>query len=452
MTGWEVIGVVLLCLTWGLGRREAVRRKRAAASVAAAARELGLQAGGDVLLAGHCRGFQVRLAAANARLRPELIVESVPGSGAGIPQALEIRAVSVIERLSGHAHVETGDEAFDNAIDVQGDRAPTLAVLDAETRALLDRAVAGDLRVKEGKVVYGVARAMQDGPTLVREMLWAVALAGRLRISSDEVAERLARNARQDPCDEVREHNLETLLDEFSDAPATRSVLRDLCEDGSPALQLRAALRLGEEGLGTLARLVSEEEEAGEWLTLEALEELVKRLPTDRLWPVLDAALAYQSPWVRRRALEAAIAVGGAPALERLARVLADDESVLAAQAARAIGRAGDASYEPALIQALSSEALELRQAAVEALGQVGTVAAVRPLQRATEGVIGVLAHDLHAAARAAIASIQSRVPAAAKGELSLAGGDPQDGRLSLTRPGDDGRVSLTTSDESPEA
>ena len=156
MTGWEVIGVVLLCLTWGLGRREAVRRKRAAASVAAAARELGLQAGGDVLLAGHCRGFQVRLAAANARLRPELIVESVPGSGAGIPQALEIRAVSVIERLSGHAHVETGDEAFDNAIDVQGDRAPTLAVLDAETRALLDRAVAGDLRVKEGKVV-GIA-------------------------------------------------------------------------------------------------------------------------------------------------------------------------------------------------------------------------------------------------------------------------------------------------------
>jgi hypothetical protein len=77
----------------------------------------------------------------------------------------------------------------------------------------------------------------------------------------------------------------------------------------------------------------------------------------------------------------------------------------------------------------------------------------VLPLERAAErGIKGLLVPDLHGAARTAIDSIQSRVPAAAKGELSLAGGDPQDGRLSLTRPGDDGRVSMTTSDESPEA
>jgi hypothetical protein len=79
-----------------------------------------------------------------------------------------------------------------------------------------------------------------------------------------------------------------------------------------------------------------------------------------------------------------------------------------------------------------------VRVAAARALGQVGTIAAVLPLKERE-------AQDraVRAAARQAIAEIQSRARGAAPGQLSLAGGES--GRLSLAS-GEEGRLSLTPS------
>ena len=141
MVAWKILGFVALCLGWAWGRRATARRKRIAASVGEAARDLGLKAGLDPLLSGRCDGHEVRLTDASTGRGAELAVGGAYQDGAPIPGNIDIRALGVLERLDDHARVETGDEVFDGLIQVHGDPATALAVLGAETRAVLEDAV-----------------------------------------------------------------------------------------------------------------------------------------------------------------------------------------------------------------------------------------------------------------------------------------------------------------------
>jgi hypothetical protein len=73
---------------------------------------------------------------------------------------------------------------------------------------------------------------------------------------------------------------------------------------------------------------------------------------------------------------------------------------------------------ELALLQLLADEEAEVQTAAAEALGAVGSVAAVEPLLPLTKGFGR---GSLRQAARGAIASIQSRLGDVEAGRLSLA-------------------------------
>jgi HEAT repeat protein len=80
--------------------------------------------------------------------------------------------------------------------------------------------------------------------------------------------------------------------------------------------------------------------------------------------------------------------------------------------------------------------------AAAEALGRSGTVAAVLPLKRAAELSKGI---ELRRAARQAVAEIQSRLPGASPGQLSLSSSEA--GRLSLAQ-AEAGQLSFPTGEQ----
>jgi HEAT repeat protein len=209
--------------------------------------------------------------------------------------------------------------------------------------------------------------------------------------------------------------------------PATVEALRTACSDPNPEIRLRAAKELGAEGRGVLLKLA---ESAGDdAVSAQAVSILDRELPFERVPAILERALNGHRHQTARVCVEALGRSGGAAAAGLLAKVMAHEKCELAAAAAQALGMIAGADAEPPLILALQREQADLRVAAANALGHVGSAAAVLPLKEAVERSHD---HELRRATRQAIAEIQSRLPGATPGELSLAGTEA--GQLSLAQ------------------
>jgi hypothetical protein len=121
-----------------------------------------------------------------------------------------------------------------------------------------------------------------------------------------------------------------------------------------------------------------------------------------------------------------------------------------------ALALLGRTEAEDVILEALRHEDAVVAVAAAQALGKVGTVAAVPALHEAMAPRGGLLG----SAGRQAIAEIQARLRGAAPGQLTLAGGEAgalsladeagEPGRLSLADQG--GQMATPTSDEAEEA
>jgi len=94
-------------------------------------------------------------------------------------------------------------------------------------------------------------------------------------------------------------------------------------------------------------------------------------------------------------------------------------------------------------LRLLAREQVEVRRAAAEALGKLGTVRAVEPLLEVFRTGGGA------AAARDAVRQIQSRIEGADRGGLSLAPAAADDGALSVAPAG--GELSLAGPDKKRE-
>jgi HEAT repeat protein len=129
--------------------------------------------------------------------------------------------------------------------------------------------------------------------------------------------------------------------------------------------------------------------------------------------------------------------VGGMEVGEMLVKVVAREQGPLAVAAARALGRFPTAESEQALLGVLAGGDEELTTAAIVSLGRAGTARAVLPIQDAASRA----GAGVRRAARQSVAEIQSRLPGATPGQLSLAGGEA--GRLTLADEDPRGRVSL---------
>ncbi|MET0556501.1 MAG: hypothetical protein ABW221_25920 [Vicinamibacteria bacterium] len=360
-----------------------------------------------------------------------------------------VQAVSTHRRWSdavfGSGDVEVGDPYFDEHVVLLGPPATVRGLFTADVRALVREVFGWDARIRlgGGSIVAEFPETKGSfGPPGPRVRA-LVDLAERLEPGPSD-GQRLAAIVRGDPLSTVRVTALETLLAEDPENDLTRAVLRDAARDAAPAVRLKAAQALGDEGIPVLHELAATSGVEDAYASA-AISALGDRLPSDRARQMLAAAEAdLRVP--RARALLQLLAARGPEEVELVTSLLARradspvsafvaSSSALAAAAVEALVAAEVPSAETHLVAALASSAPGVAQAAAFGLGQIGTALAVPPLREA-ERQRG----DLRSQARQSIAAIQARLTGATPGQLSLTGG--AEGQVSVVDSAD-GRVSL---------
>ena len=329
-------------------------------------------------------------------------------------------------RPAGAREIEIGDEPFDKAFYLVGPARLLFALLDVETRFLLISLNAESPRLELAKGELGV----RTHDYRLSGLLPIILDIARRFAQPLDIAQRLAENARQDPDVEVRLRNLLLLTREFPGEPATLEALRTACTDASLRIRLRAAKELGAEGREVLLEMA--ETTTDDLHSAEAVSLLGTDLPVERTRAILLQALRKRLHRTARACIETLGHSTAAEDVDTLAKVLTREQSELAAAAATALGTTGNSAAEPPLLLALQrDEQKDLRLAAANALARVGTTAAVLPLKELAERRSF---HDpeVRKATRQAIAEIQSRLPGASPGQLSLAVAEA--GQLSLAQ------------------
>jgi HEAT repeat protein len=393
-------------------------------------------------LTGTVRGLRVSL---SGHRQGRLTGTRVAIEGLATPLAdLQIRRVGWgrVVGLVDARELDLGDAAFHGEYEVAGG-AQARAVLDSATRRLL-RVLAPEVEVEvaRGRMSAIVVDRYRGVPSLAlsRVLPPLVEIASRL-VRPADIVERLADNARHEPQAEVRLQCLIALVRECPYDPRTAELLRSALADKSPEIRLRAAVTLGAKGRDTLLALATSEDDV---LAATAVVALGEALSVERAKSLLQRAVLTRQMATARACLEALGRIGGDAAVEILSRILWIEQGELATVAVNALIATRRPSAEPALIDALARNLKDLTVAAAEALGQIGSTAAVLPLREA------LARHPrdgaLQRATRQAIRAIQARVSGAAPGQLSLTGGES--GQLSLTPEDPSGRLSLDQADE----
>jgi HEAT repeat protein len=328
---------------------------------------------------------------------------------------------TAIRKGLGKTEVQLGDPTFDNRFLIDGPAPLALSVLDAATRQLVWSVMGGRTAVQGSAGEAIESQAQLQGATLTVEFAdtftgskaeerlpgllgTILELAANLAALRD-VPRQMAENALHDPLWAVRLANLRTLARECRTHPETARMLHGACSDPSEEIRLTAALALGGEGTDTLLQLAFDE--TPDEIAARAIAALGNRLPPERAVRALSEALAH----------------------ERL-------DTACALMEALSHHEGGVAGAEPHLIRAVDHGDPRVRVTAAHALGRVGTVTAVLPMQQAAERFGG----ELRSVTRQAVAQIQARAVGAMPGQLTLSASG--EGHVSLA---DDasGRVSL---------
>jgi hypothetical protein len=358
-----------------------------------------------------------------------------------IPHRIELRAESFgtgLEKAFRGADVETGDGQFDREVLVWGNPVLMSALLDVETRRRVRRVVVDGGRIWHGTLVKDVGAEITDSDRFVLLVQDSVSVVARLQEPRDPIA-RLAANAAHDPLGEVRLRNLERLVERFPGRPETGTALHAALRDVDARVRVWAAARLGDEGRAVLL----EHAHAGcpdDEVVVTAVRGLGPALPVEDALDLLDRSRDDGRVVVEAAAIEALGRIDHPAARARLVELLrAGNGRFTAVEAARALAAGGDPAVEPHLLAALARGDEGLRLVAVEALGRLGTVAAVAPLRAVAADHPFDLA--LRRAVGAAIAAIQERATGAAPGQLALAGGEA--GALTLSSGAAAGQVAL---------
>ncbi len=326
----------------------------------------------------------------------------------------------------GAREVEIGDEAFDRTFSIEGPMQCVCMLLDEEARHLL-------LHVNARcwvEIAGGELRAEMFDRQVPAVLPHVLAL-GRRFSQRVDVVRCLAENAHRDPKPEVRLRNLLLLVHECARSPWTIKALRGACSDPNPQIRLRAGMELGAEGHDVLVALAKSKTDDD--CSAQALRIVGRELTFEQMTAILDRALHARHMQTARACLEVLGGSGSAEAVNVLAKVVVQEESEVATVAAQALGMSASPAAETPLIQALYREWPDLRIAAAQALGRVGSARAVLPLQEAASVAQRFPRdRDLFSTTRQAIAEIQSRLPGALPGQLSLA--ETEAGQLSLAQ------------------
>ena len=402
------------------------------------------------LIARHGR-HRVRIEHARGEGKMPFTVVTVEGNS-GI--TLRPEPGNTLQKMLGEREIELGDEGFDAAVEVHGAPDRVRALLDVETRAIVIGMLHGMLGTPgrrplsirgRAELVHGDLQARLDiYPRLPTAVELADALGALLAIAErfDRPANlpgRLASSIANEPEWRVRLQGLQVLSTSYPNDSATQAALRHALADEQEEVRLHAAIALGDEGRASLLDLARHERTA-DIIAAQAVGALGDHMPAHVGVQVLRQALRTRRLRTCVACVEAIEPLGGSEARELLVKMLTRESGELAVAAARALGRyaRGSAEIEEALLNALQRDEDDVRLAAIEALGHMGSAGAVLPIQEA--GRAGDDA-ETRRAARQAVAEIQSRLPGASAGQLSIAQDDA--GRLSLADADPRGRVSL---------
>jgi HEAT repeat protein len=342
--------------------------------------------------------------------------------------------------------IELGDPAFDRLYRIDGDSTLAWTLLGVKTRRhLLELARGGRVQIANGQVEIEISNTSR--PALSRRLTQVIAVA-RLLTQPRSVVDRLAEIAARDPQPAMRLRAVSALSREFRQEPAALRALRLACADKSAGVCLEAASAIGPAGRATLLDLA----ERGARCAPQALDALDGGVSPERVIALLDRAARHGAIELARACLNLLGRIGSdaciAPLVaqleappQTLGAILGTRSDEIAATAAAALGQTGSPRAEPPLIAALARPEMDVRTAVAQALGRVGSVAAVVSLKEAAEASSE---GDFRRTVRQAVAEIQSRI-GGSPGELSMA--TAESGQVSLA---DDraGGVSVPPADE----
>ena len=377
----------------------------------------------------------------------DLTVVKVKGGVAvrisGVNPWFSLRRRGVLARRTS-SDVETGDAEFDDRVRIEGDRDFAMALLDEGARRLALEVVHGFGGAVGNGAMEVTVRTIRHVPEVLRPM---TELAPRLhRPSSNELPERLAHNALNDPSPAFRRRAFEILSEQFAGASELPLTARELLEAESVEFRLQAAASLlresdrDDDGLRAAQILVeiaemraldSSDTAQRQRALLALAESDHSELVVPVCWTILMERL--DEPWpVRLAALSALIEAEALDELLGVEPMLHPEraEPPEGELLARGLGRLGDVRAQPRLVELLEHDDETVRKSAAESLGSLGDVGAVAPLRRLA-GLGGLLPTSAASAAEAAIVRIQSRAGGTQAGEISLAPVEPLEGAVS---------------------
>lgn len=276
----------------------------------------------------------------------------------------------------------------------------------------------------------GISLEVQGFKTDIAQMQEALqqlqALAKLLELHEQEIPQRLFDGYTTDEPD-LKVRYLELLQFQYREHPLTEEASRDAMQQEDPRLRFLGAYHLREEGLPLLRELYQDPaasrpiRDAALKCTLEATPNTDDRLAL--LWSlVMPPGADGPSPalWGPREAVDWLIELRMREALPHLRRCIkaydGKADQTLMQKMISALRQMGQEQYEADFIELLGSPSYVSVLAAVEALGQYGTVHALRPLQELRQRA--EIWHD-HQSLLEAIAHIKSRAHVVA-GQLSM--------------------------------
>jgi HEAT repeat protein len=336
-------------------------------------------------------------------------------------------AVTAQASASAHGAVEIGDQRFDRLVEVRGPAATAFAVLThAARQAIAHLAHRGVVSVVDGQLTFETNERLWKAAELVTQIREAIAAVHSLPSVAD-ATEALAAAATTDPDPDVRVQALRTLVAEQGDQASATETLERALADNNDAVRVVAAGALGERGVPVLVE-IAERENGDDEAAARAINVLGRRIPTERLIAVLDAALHAE----RLPVALAAIDMLGRPrdphACERLRELLRHGDEPERVAAANALARVSLPEAEDALDRALEEPRKSVRRAAARALGDAGGPASLVALRALLER--DAADEEIGSIAKRAIAKIRQRLPDLGSGHVMLAESDS--GQLSV--------------------
>jgi HEAT repeat protein len=433
-----VLGIIVVGggLAWAAAVGAARREEQTSRTWRTAARELGLtysEGRARRTIEGVLDGVPVRVeyscvvrGEANTRTIDERLSFCAGGDGQ-IPASLVVRKDS---SLFGVRDAEIGDRSFDDLVELECVDAYVCAAFSDAARSKVASLLEAGGEVRNGKVL----RETGEGDTLtladLKGTLQSYAkLARLLAVSSGTLHERLARNATSDPSPGVRLQNLRCLVDPATRAPAEliASVSRKRLADQSGSVRLLAAKQVGSEGRPALLAIAASETSRTPW-RVDALGALHEQSAPE-LSGLLSGLLTSSTPVVVCSALSVIAARGLDELSSGVMRCTSSEHATVRADAATTLAALSPEQAEAALFLLLADPSAEVQRASAEALGRVGSVAAVEPLLPLARALVP---SSVRHAARDAVARIQSRLAPVGAGALTLVGDDDRAGAVTL--------------------